>query len=115
MLISEADQKSFINAAKKAFSSSHVARAYLEQLPELVLEFYKNHAGEIGVEVVIVRNDNDVGFAASRRNSGERVLFLFKLDFYPGTYFTSCADKILLPKQTQTNIFRRYLSEEEQA
>ena len=87
--------------------ATFAARAYIESMPESVLEFYESNVDLINGEVQIIRCDRDEGWAANRRNAADKILFVFGVDYWDSAkYFTSCSEKIDFPKALRVRAVR---------
>lgn len=103
MSITEKDQKQLINTPNKALADNHVARVYVNSVPEAILKFYEDNADKINGEVVVVRSHADAGYAAHCRNNAPKILFLFGKEYWPDAYFTGTANKLAFSKRLMTS------------
>ena len=95
--IAPKDIKKLIDIPNQLLGDYH-ARVALYDMPDSILDFFEQNKAQINGEVVIVRSKEDEGFAANKRNSCNKVLFVFSVNYWVTSYFSGVCEKITFPK-----------------
>lgn len=100
-MLTEKDKRDLINLPNKAlqkFGSLMSTRCRIQDVPESIISFYEENREKINGDVVVVRNNDDEGYAAQIRNSGRSALFIFSEEHYVTSYFSGTTDLIKFSK-----------------
>ncbi|MGL5472654.1 MAG: hypothetical protein ACRDCT_31475 [Shewanella sp.] len=93
----EKDAKKLITVVNTLLADYH-ARVAIYEMPSSILMFFEENAEQVNGDVVIVRDKNDEGWAALKRNECPKVLFVFSEDYCVPSYFSGVCKQIVLPK-----------------
>lgn len=95
--VNEKDAKKLITVVNTLLADYH-ARVAIYEMPSSILMFFEANAEQVNGDVVIVRDSNDEGWAAKKRNECPKVLFVFSEDYCVPSYFSGVCKQIVLPK-----------------
>lgn len=95
--VTEKDAKKLISVVNTQLADYH-ARVAIYGMPITILKFFEANAEQVNGDVVIVRDTNDEGWAAMKRNECPKVLFVFSEDYCVPSYFSGVCKKVVLPK-----------------
>jgi hypothetical protein len=73
------------------------ARVLIKDMPDSVLELFEANKDSIDANVIILKSEDDKPLAASYRNSGKNVLFVFSAKYRATSYFTSVSKEYTMP------------------
>jgi hypothetical protein len=97
MAISEKDRALLLSKVNKLLADYH-ARIMIDEAPEALLSFYEDNQHLINGEVVIVRTKENEPDAAHKRNTCDKVLFVFSDSYWVTSYFSGVCNKVNLPQ-----------------
>ena len=91
-MLTQKDEVTLLSKPNNLLTGYH-DRVMVREAPEAVCSFYENNADKINGKTVVVRSKKDEPTAASERNAGGKVLFVFSTNYSVTSYFSGvCQD-----------------------